>query len=282
MSICVIVPSHLHYGDQFVRLALCLKSLIGQTVKPDIYVSISFSEEPGYKEAVSAMIKSFGKHGVKFKVHAGQTYQMDHIASMMDTVSKYDLVMFCDDDDTYDTRRVQLFGELYKNATAQGQPPVAYRETVEGTDYGNGVPEYWAYALPPSTLRVFFDRMHADKDLMQHKYGDMYLRMYLYRCKGNIAAWPALSREDALYKYNVTNPNSITGKIQILKHKGADMATMMDANRDSYICACISRTSAQLTALRKVDKGIDRYLPLKTRIDAVCERLYDYPVVYKG
>ena len=60
------------------------------------------------------------------------------------------------------------------------------------------------------------DNKDKNYKLLQHKFSDMYFRVYL-RKNSKYSNWTGLvyrGEESILYKYNTTNPNSICGQIE--------------------------------------------------------------------
>lgn len=269
---CILVPSHIHYTGQCKLLRRCIKSLLAQTVPADIYVSLSF--EPTFKDAVDDIVKI---PGVTFIVQPFALSQMEHIGAMLVKKSKYILIMFCDDDDMYAPNRVQILQSLYIHAYINDKDPIAVRECVNDVKYCVDCPEYWAYAITPETLQTFFKRM-PDLGLLTHIFGDVYLRMYLRTCKGNIIEYHAQDMDHALYKYNVVNPNSTTGKIAIYrKTQPLDPNIIRDVNTNTFIYACIKRDGETIKALAELHDTYRGYFDqLKKRIDHATTSLFDH------
>jgi len=112
MKTAVLVPSHIYYPDQLSRLDTCLDSLCSQTVVPDIFVSISFANNT-YKREFATLLRKYPT--VKFTLSAQQKFQLEHLSTLTRFVSNYDMVMFCDDDDTYLPMRVEKFVEAFES-----------------------------------------------------------------------------------------------------------------------------------------------------------------------
>lgn len=165
---CVLIPSHICYTGQINLLLKTLDSLKHQLV--DIFVSISF-ENDAYKEEFFTKIDN----SFTIIVSKEQKYQMKHLFDLLCYANKYDLVFFCDDDDTYDPERIHIFSMIYEKYVTD-----TFGGIVEIIDVElNDAPEYWCYAIRPSLLNDFFDRFKNDLDLLDYDYGDMYFRNYL-------------------------------------------------------------------------------------------------------
>jgi glycosyltransferase involved in cell wall biosynthesis len=189
-DILVIVPSHIKSLEQLDYLRRCLNSLINQTYEADILVSISFNKP------YSLDFSEFPQ--VSFIVSEEQKYQMEHLYILSHEITPYKLIMFCDDDDTYQPTRVETFRECFY----QEPSLIGIREASKAS---HTVPEYWAYGLVPSVIEDFFYRMRNDMNLLRHKFSDVYFRNYLFLTKDK----PFLTFNTPLYNYTTNNPNSI-------------------------------------------------------------------------
>ena len=217
MNICVFVPSHINYDGQLTYLDKCLTSLVNQTYKCDIYVAISF-ELDVYKTLFAQETLSKFASTVKFVISRTQKFQMEHIHTLLlyTKDKNYDLIMFCDDDDTYTNDRVDVFIQCYEyNAKCQSNEMAGVREYINTSDPEHSIPEYWCYAVKPYILQSFFDRCIDHMHLLKHKFADTYLRNYLRRSHKSLS-WGAIisDNDNCLYKYNIDNPKSICGKLQ--------------------------------------------------------------------
>ena len=215
MKTGVLIASHIYYPDQLARLDMCLDSIRCQTLLPDILVSVSFANDD-YKREFSSIIRKYPT--VKFKLQAQQKYQMEHILTLSLLVNDYDMVMFCDDDDTYLPMRVENFVEAFKSTKEHcytaGIQFGGVRET-KNAENPDSSPEYWAYGIPPSLLKEFFNRIKGYEDLMRHKFADMYLRNYLRRTGGDSIIFATLLPDITgltMYQYTIDNPNSICAR----------------------------------------------------------------------
>ena len=143
---------------------------------------------------------------------------MEHLQKLSGIlVDKYDMFMFCDDDDTYHDTRVYRFVTAFKmgknNCNNIGFGGV--REYFKDNPNGDGIPEYWCYGIVPDAIHEFFLRFEKHSRYLKHKFGDMYFRHYLrkthkyYNWVGAINS----DEEHKLYKYNINNPNSICGSL---------------------------------------------------------------------
>ena len=191
-DIAILIPSHIKSLEQIEYLKRCLTSLVNQTYLADILVSISF--EIPYEP--SMIFKEFPQ--VRFIVSETQKYQMEHLYVLHHEIAPYKLIMFCDDDDTYELTRVETFNEYFKETPSV----IGIREKSLSH---HQVPEYWAYGLVPSILIDFYKRMSNNMELLRHKFADVYFRNYLFLTKDRLF----ISFTAPLYNYTTSNPNSI-------------------------------------------------------------------------
>jgi hypothetical protein len=226
--VAILIPSHIRYNGQISLLDNCITSLLGQTLKPkSIYISISF-ENNTYKTDFERILQKYGSINetyIHFEISKEKKHQMEHLHTISSYVNDYDILMFCDDDDTYHTERVARFvrafsaGKGFENFGGVRE----YTELINDYQSGSKTPEYWCYGIVPSLIRDFFYFFKGKHyTLLQHKFGDMYFKQYL--CKNSkYNAWVGII--DAkfgfpLYNYNINNPHSICGKIELGKKLG--------------------------------------------------------------
>ena len=227
--VAILIPSHINYEGQIDLLDECIMSLLKQTILPkSIYISISF-ENKNYKNLfVDKILRKYNEVmflNLVFKFSNEKKYQMEHLNNICSTMDdNYDMLMFCDDDDTYDITRVEEFIGYFNIGKEQCNDFGGVREFLKCDNYRSRIlgdlyysgqtPEYWCYGVVPNALKHFFS-MFKDKEVMlKHKFGDMYLRYYLRRNK-KYSNWVGVVQDDKMsYNYNANNPNSICGKIE--------------------------------------------------------------------
>eukprot|EP01084_Bolivina_argentea_P018161 33856_1 len=119
-NIAICVASHLYYDNQLNLLDRCLQSLTSQTEKADIVVAISFANQQYKQLFATHILRKYARGtGIKFKFSNERKSQMKHILNVMPLIRKHDLIMFCDDDDTYHKDRVRIFSEYFQCAIAE-------------------------------------------------------------------------------------------------------------------------------------------------------------------
>jgi hypothetical protein len=267
MKTAVLVPSHISYDDQLERLDTCLESLSSQSVVPDIFVSISFANDT-YKRNFAALLRKYPS--VKFKLSPQQRFQMEHLQILSLLVTDYDMVMFCDDDDTYGEERVEKFvntvEDMKRHCNVVGSKFGGVLE-VKNANVGDGPAEYWSYGIPPSLLTEFFNRCKGYQDLLRHKFADMYLRDYLNNLGikhiefGKIL--PDIEGVSSSYNYTIDNQNSICGTTQsvstILRN---NLTLCIICNRDDLLREQMMKASIPLSRLHEVVPDAHRIIEL--------------------
>lgn len=227
-KIAILIASHINYKNQLELLDNCLKSLIEQTLKPNtIYVSISFDSEI-YIMDFKNILQKYGRMTspkICFKISKEQKYQMEHLHNIYASVdlNNYDMLMFCDDDDTYHSARVHEFASALNTGKDMHVGNFGgVREIMSGKiqkiDLIKEIPEYWCYGIIPIVLSDFFSFFHGiNYTFLQHKFADEYFRHYLRR-NSKYKEWIGISIKPQygfnLYNYNKNNPHSICGKLE--------------------------------------------------------------------
>lgn len=265
MNPVVFIASHIRYDGQLGNLTWCLESLLAQEHVPAICVSISI-ETSLYKQHFNDRVKQYFP-SVNFHVQKKRLFQMEHIRFLFERYeSQYDLILFCDDDDTYAPERVRCF----LHCAAQQPSVVCFLESIHGEDYKEYM-EFWKYAVRPSFLRVFFERVEKAPYLLQHLFSDV-----LFRCFLRHAPYAAgvVRTPRVLYHYNNDNPYSVCAT---LGNKGTAAKSPVDAamlslfhGSDNYKDAwsSITRSLPLLKKLvpnyRQILQDVDRVLAKDT------------------
>jgi hypothetical protein len=167
-DVCVFIPSHICYDLQLTYLDKCLMSLLHQNKKIDIFVSISYEDK--YEKETIKLIDKFKLKDIYFNIEKTQKYQMEHIYLLTKIIENkfYDLIFFCDDDDTYEPNRIEqmisCMHYTYLNIEKEQKKLLGgIREYIKDEDYSikyqvsikYKVPEYWAYGIKQCVLENF-------------------------------------------------------------------------------------------------------------------------------
>jgi len=199
MKICVLIASHINYLEKIELLDNCINSLINQTVKPDIFISISFENEILRTKFIDNIFNIYTN--INYTLQDNKTYQIIHYFNLLNKIKDYNLIMFCDDDDTYNIKRVEEFKRayIYLNNTTKYCDFI-----IKDGDINNNIsPEYWNYSIPYKFLYTFFEIFKNDMDLLNHFYADIYFAEFL-ATRNNIKY---LVIKEFYYNYNY-NENS--------------------------------------------------------------------------
>ena len=206
MKVAVFISSHICYKGQLTLLSRALQSVLSQTIIPHVYISLSFADEIVEMKAAKKDIKSTGR---AWKVHSKQRFQLQHLEYLTNKYAdQYDMILFLDDDDTYNTNRVACMCEAFTACRRlnrlHGPKKICVREYTDKED----VPEYWAYGVQPSILQDFFKEIRSRKLLIYiwNKMGDMVLRSYLRFKDIHVIG---IRQRHMLYIYNKNNPNGV-------------------------------------------------------------------------
>ena len=278
-KVAILIPSHISYDGQIDLLDNCIKSLLEQISKPkSIYISISF-ENDSYKNQFTNTLIKYGHilhPKIYFRISKEKKHQMEHLYNIYSNVDfdNYDMLMFCDDDDTYHVERVAAFISAFNF----GKYSEKFGGVREHTKLQNNFdpslekPEYWCYGIIPNVIVDFFSFFKGPYYmLLQHKFGDLYFRHYL-RKNSKYYAWVSIIDEDfgfTLYNYNIDNANSICGKIErgIGNFQDNLLFRILDCRSDSHFDKIIKDNSK----IYDIDKKTIYYL--KT-IFHFCKSLY--------
>ena len=230
VDVAILIASHINYKGQINLLDKCILSLLEQTLIPkSIYISLSFDNEI-YKKDFINILKKYYKllfPKINFKFCKEKMFQMEHLYNLISNfnMNNYDMLMFCDDDDTYKINRIEKFVysfKYFKNMkNFGGVRELKKIKIINGIQHISN-PEYWCYGIIPNVIVDFFNIFKSFKyNILKHKFGDMYFRGYL-RNNTKYCNWGGTVTEsdinvekiELLYNYNINNPNSICGKIQ--------------------------------------------------------------------
>jgi hypothetical protein len=208
---------------------------------------------------------------------------MEHLKVLSSLVGDYDMLMFCDDDDTYLPMRVENFVNAFKSMKEHCEKnAILFGGVREAkTTDENESPEYWAYGIPPSLLNEFFKRIEGYQELMRHKFADMYLRSYLKRTHAGsmvFAIYAADISGVTMYKYTTDNPNSITMR-KIVQSQTittpADYAAAIKSDLTlSLICDRIDLVKKGLELVDCPLRMLTRLVPDANRIQELTSFLY--------
>jgi len=215
----IAIASHISNPNRIKYLVECLQSLIQQTIKIYIYLSISF-ETDEIRDLFHNSIDQNPKLFLYIREH--KTPQMRHFYLLMKEIVNrgHKWIMFCDDDDTYEQSRVeQLIKSIYTieyqiDTTSNNKIFAGIYESHCGKDHREHRHEYWCYCVNKCIMERFYNVLTngGHDDVIDNKCCDVLFGEYMRRLGENYF----FARLDMrLYNYRITeNQDSITGVIQ--------------------------------------------------------------------
>lgn len=218
-KICVAIASHISTLRRIDYLIECLDSLAKQTTAITIYLSISFENDELYENFVSKV------SGIQFqtkpviKVLNQKTAQMRHYSLLQEDIQSggHEWILFCDDDDTYQPTRVEMFlrtielAQIECSALSDKKLAGIYESTF-GKMHQEHRHEYWCYCISAEIYYRFFNKIDAHPEIIDNKCCDIVFAEY-FRRMGDPYVFGRIT--DPLYNYRVeNNGDSITGVIQ--------------------------------------------------------------------
>jgi len=211
LDICVIIASHISLKERIPHLMTCLRSLFDQTIPVTVYLSISFKTDELKADVLQRLTEFGGNKHMILKPRDAKTSQMKHISmALTDVKSTHDWIMFCDDDDTYELNRVEMFMPLLKKGTA------GVFESWVGLSQQQYRYEFWTYCIRPYVLVPFFEFLDDQPDILDQSCCDIMLVEYLRRLNTLTYIFERLDIPESapLYHYRkVDNEHSVTEHI---------------------------------------------------------------------
>lgn len=172
-----------------------------------------------------------------FYIQPIQKYQMEHLCFIYETVdlSKYDLVFFLDDDDEYEQNRIHAFYQTYQYELTKKTSDllIGVREIDMNNQSIDECPDFWAYAVVPKVLDLFFTRIISNnrRELLKNKFSDCALR-YFNRLVSGWRVAGILTKQPS-YKYNTGNQNSVCGQIDIKRQQ--NRPNILDYENEAFL-----------------------------------------------
>jgi hypothetical protein len=218
METCIIVPSHINNINRTKSLICCLQSLVNQTKKIQIYLSISFETDLD-KTLFNRLIEKnnlLNNIFICVIYQERQTSQFRHIDKVIDIIKDtHEYVMFCDDDDTYEINRVEKFTILLehgRNNCPKDKIFVgAYERDLQKGSHSSSFYEYWSYCVNIEFIINFINiiKINNYDYYIDNKMCDVLFSTYLRHLNNKHLF---ISINEKLYNYNM-NEYSITNQI---------------------------------------------------------------------
>jgi len=262
-KICIIIASHISNPKRIGHLIECLSSLLKQTIVVPIYLTISFENKDLQNQyaLLFSEIKFLHDDKLHTIIRTTKTPQMRHIELLLPIIEKkHNWVMFCDDDDTYEPHRVQVFiNTIIKGLNDIQHIPdkqfAGIYESIDGKPHTEKRQEYWCYCVHIDLLIRFMDILKPYPDVIDNKCCDVLFGEYLRRLNNNLLY---AIIDFKLYNYRVDdNSDSITGEIKQTSHIvrkpmnvtpenmeecAKDLDKYLDSNIDIYLHDTYLRT----------------------------------------
>ena len=159
-KVAVLIPCHIRYNKQFMYLKRCIKSLLRQTYKCDILISISF-ENDDYKNRFYEEIK-LKYQCVKYYECNERKSQFQHFDNLKNYIDIYDYISFCDDDDYYKKNRVnKLLNSILEMNNKNNIDYIGCSERpISQPRYNRFLVGFLSYMLKPIVFKTFFNIIH--------------------------------------------------------------------------------------------------------------------------
>ena len=218
-KICVAIASHVSASRRITYLIECLDSLAKQTTAVTIYLSISFENDELYENFKSSVSSIPFQTKPVIKVLNEKTPQMRHYSLLQEDIQMggHEWILFCDDDDTYQPTRVEVFLKSIETAQMEcaalsDKKLAGIYESTFGKMHQEHRHEYWCYCISAEMYFRFFDKIDAHPEVLDHKCCDIVFAEY-FRRTGDPYVFGRIT--DPLYNYRVDdNGDSITGVIK--------------------------------------------------------------------
>jgi hypothetical protein len=252
-KMAVMIASHINYDNQIIYFEKCWESLNNQTKPIDILCSISFENE-NYREKFNKMIKTKTMKNTKIFERESKKSQFQHLFSLIDDIKDqildYDLLLFCDDDDTYDINRAKMFEGYYDNILSR-MKKTSEKKIFGGMHEGNDPykpTDYWRWVIPPTILVSFHDKIKQYEQIVAHKFCDVVFTQYIRKLNQSYV-FAYLNTPYELYHYQ-QHDESVTGKIQLLKQNpNTNISEMMHYQLFLFACYLYSSKDCERTLM---------------------------------
>jgi hypothetical protein len=309
-DICIFIASHISNSRRIGYLFECIHSLLKQTIPVSIYLSISFeTTELKHSFAVSFSEEDAFKNTLLYlTVKERKTPQMRHMYEWLPMIEqKHSWIMFCDDDDTYENNRCEVFMQSIESGlTVQEGRFVGAYESTFGKNHREQRHEFWCYCVHQQILRHFMEIVAKHPDVLDNKCCDVLFGEYLRRSRPELLY---LQITTPLYHYRVSdNSDSVTGVIQtrnklvrrakeITEENMQECAKELDEYlnselsiylHDTYLRTLIGQSfeeilknefKSEIAVLHLIDKQhLAKIKGLHIHLREICNRIYDIKI----
>lgn len=284
MKTCIIIASHIENAIRTGMLLKCLESLINQTVKIPIYLSISFGTYID-KEIFKRLIEKtdlIKNEILNIYYEEMKRSQFRHIENVINRIKgEYKYVMFCDDDDTYDLKRVEKFMIMIEHGISVRKEEEVFVGAYEMTDFkthSERFYEYWCYCIDIDYIIKFINKIKENNydNYIDHIMCDVLFATYL-RVLSNRHIFT--STNDKLYNYNI-NDYSITGKIEKELDENNNKKKTIENNFEKYMEGLNKHLEKQIE--NNKNNIYLKYVMTQNSFEKILEFILDYNYKYKN
>jgi hypothetical protein len=312
---CIIIASHISNQKRIGHLSECLHSLLTQTYPVAVYLSISFENENLQNDFTEMFSKTteFTNPLLCILIKPSKTPQMRHMYELLPLIdTKHSWLMFCDDDDSYEPNRCEIFLKNIATClhTVATQMPdkrfIGCYESTFGKDHREQRHEFWCYCVHINVLQNFMDKVSKHSEVLDHSCCDVLFGEYLRRIRPEFL-YAAINTP--LYNYRRSNnDDSITGEIQkrnklVRKAREITVENMDECAKelndylktdlgvylhDTYLRTIIGcdfenilhlEFKSEIAILHLIDRThIVRMMDLHNSLKDVCNELYDMKI----
>lgn len=237
LSSCIIIASHLSKKHRIKYLMECLESLFKQTIVIPIYLSFSFETQEINQEFAKEFVSRPHLHNEFLYLfpQESKTAQMQHMFQLYPILKeRYHWLFFCDDDDTYEPKRVETFLHNIQHCISKYETPEkkfqGMYEQQHNADHRQRRHEYWCYCVNMRIFEKFYQVLSNHPDIVENKCCDVLFAEFLRRHDDN-QLFACL--KEKLYNYRRTdNSDSVTGNIQKTNRQIRSPRIVTDDNRE--------------------------------------------------
>lgn len=204
--------SHMDHSMRLDRFKIMIQSWATQTIKIPLCIIMSYETEELKNQAetlCNEIVRLNADLTLTLFMSKNKRPQFMHYAKLLEVLkSRIDMdqhwIMFTDDDDTWHPSRV----EAYQKSLLKATSTMIFLKNVLTScsiERGQCPDEYVHYIVKVTALEHFMQS--ADKDLLAHKYADMYLGRFLaFNQYTDVSGFVATS--EILYNYLQPSPES--------------------------------------------------------------------------
>eukprot|EP01084_Bolivina_argentea_P071884 130594_1 len=290
LKFCILMASHIRSTRQLHLLQnTSIPSLLNQSKPASIFISISF-DNVHLKQLFHSTVHRhyFEFKSINWRISSKQKYQIEHYDRLLPDVTKYDLILFCDDDDEYHPKRVERFQQGYqifhmqssKHSTFAGvkETSICF-DPSEIEPIQKGQFEYYHYGITPKVMNMFCQRFSKHMNVSKFVYSDLFFREFMSRL-GNVKWFTIPFDPHQILYIHHSNSGGVTQ--QYRKKYSRDWKSVTRAN---MLMMLITRKKRHFNAallsmilcfpVEREQTFLTTFLVEIKRFEAICTELYD-------